>query len=90
MKSDPGKEEVMLVDSDIPAVGDEIDIQEETRTDVPRPTSCAQLVNMPDKSGTKTLRHATDHGTPESDCLPAAADGIHCSYLHRLVFMVGD
>ncbi len=51
MKSDPGKEEVMLVDSDIPAVGDEVDIQQDTGADVPQPTNCAQLVNLPDKSG---------------------------------------
>ncbi len=51
VKSDPGKEELMLVDSDIPGVGDEVDIQQDTGADVPQPTNCAQLVNLPDKSG---------------------------------------
>ena len=52
MKAEQETTEGMMLDPDVPVVGDEVDIpSEQTETDVVQPLSCAELLRMPVKSG---------------------------------------
>ena len=52
MKVEQECTEGMLLDPDVPVVGDEVDIpSEQTESDVVQPLSCAELLRMPVKSG---------------------------------------
>ena len=51
VKEEAGTSEGMVLDSDVPAVGDEVDIPGDGTADVPQPRNCAELFNMPTKTG---------------------------------------
>ena len=52
MKAEQESTEGIVLDPDVPVVGDEVDIpSEQAESDVVQPLSCAELLRMPVKSG---------------------------------------